>query len=98
MTKPNLRRRILVTLAFASLLISTASPAVAQNAVLELDPAQSQVSFTLGDILHTVHGNFKLKRGTVKFDLTTGHASGLVIVDATSGDSGSHARDRKMHK
>ena len=56
------------------------------------------MNFTLGDILHTVHGSFKLKRGTVKFDPTTGHASGLVMVDATSGNSGSNARDHKMHK
>jgi polyisoprenoid-binding protein YceI len=56
------------------------------------------VSFTLGDVLHTVHGVFKLKRGTIKFDPATGHAGGRVVVDATSGDSGSHARDHKMHK
>src|ERR1035441_6371400 len=98
MTKPNPLRRNLFTLALAFLVISVASPAIAQNAVLELDPAQSQVNFTLGDILHTVHGSFKLKRGTVRFDPTTGHAGGLVVVDATSGDSGSHARDHKMHK
>jgi polyisoprenoid-binding protein YceI len=91
-------RRILFILPFALLTFSLASPAVAQDAVLELDPGQTQVSFTLGDVLHTVHGTFKLKRGIVKFDPTTGHATGLVVVDATSGDSGSRARDHKMHK
>ena len=30
--------------------------------------------------------------------LPRGTPSGLVVVDATSGDSGSHARDHKMHK
>jgi len=80
------------------LALSLAAPAVAQEGVLELDPAQTQVNFTLSDVLHTVHGTFKLKRGMVKFDPATGHASGLVVVDATSGDSGSHARDHKMHK
>ena len=65
--------------------------------MLQLDPATTQVNFTLGDVLHTVHGTFKLKRGTVKFDPASGHASGLVVVDSTSGDSGSRARDHKMH-
>ena len=66
--------------------------------VLHLDPAQTDVSFTLGDVLHTVHGTFKLKSGTVEFDPATGMAGGAVIVDVTSGSSGSGARDRRMQK
>jgi polyisoprenoid-binding protein YceI len=91
-------RRCCVPLLFVLIAVLSASPAPAQETELELDPGQTQVNFTLGDILHTVHGSFKLKRGTVKFDPTTGHASGLVMVDATSGNSGSNARDHKMHK
>jgi polyisoprenoid-binding protein YceI len=98
MAKLYLLKRSLITLAFVFLAFSLASPVLAQEGVFELDPAQTQVNFTLSDVLHTVHGTFKLKRGTVKFDPTTGHAGGLVVVDATSGDSGSHARDHKMHK
>jgi polyisoprenoid-binding protein YceI len=98
MTKLSPLRKKLFTLAFALLALSLAAPAMAQEAVLELDPAQTQVSFTLGDVFHTVRGTFKLKRGTVRFDPATSHASGLVVVDAASGDSGSHARDHKMHK
>jgi polyisoprenoid-binding protein YceI len=91
-------RRCCVPLLFVLIAVLSASPAPAQETELELDPGQTQVNFTLGDILHTVHGSFKLKRGTVKFDPTTGHASGLVMIDATSGNSGSNARDHKMHK
>ena len=98
MTKLKLLRTSLITLVFAFIALSLGSTAVAQDAVLDLDPGQTQVNFTLGDILHTVHGTFKLKRGTVKFDPASGHASGLVVVDATTGNSGSHARDHKMHK
>jgi len=98
MAKINILRRSFISLASALFVVSLAAPAVAQDAVLELDPAQTQVNFTLGDVIHTVHGSFKLKRGTVKFDPVTGHASGLVVVDATSGNSGSGARDHKMHK
>ena len=49
---------------------------VGQEPALELDPAQTQVQFTLSDILHTVHGAFKLKRGTVHYDFATGKSSG----------------------
>ena len=98
MTKLDLLRKNKFTLVLALLAILLASPPVAQETALELDPGQTQVSFTLGDVLHTVHGTFKLKRGILKFDPASGHAGGLVVVDATSGDSGSHARDHKMHK
>ena len=65
---------------------------------MEFNPADVQISFTLGDILHTVHGTFRLKSGTIKFNPETGQASGLVVVDATSGETGSTGRDKKMHK
>jgi polyisoprenoid-binding protein YceI len=93
-----LQRRFLCALGLALLVLSTARHARAQEAVLELDPAQTQIGFTLGDVLHTVHGTFKLKQGTINLNAATGRASGLVVVDATSGDSGSHTRDHKMHK
>ena len=66
--------------------------------VLELNPAQTEINFTLPDVLHTVHGTFQLRGGTVRFDPATGAASGAVTVDVASGASGSPARDRKMHK
>lgn len=62
------------------------------------DPAQTTVHFTLGTALHTVHGTFKLTRGTILFDPATGTASGELVVDATSGESGNGSRDKKMHK
>jgi polyisoprenoid-binding protein YceI len=74
------------------------SMAAAQQIAVNLDPAQTKIEWTLGDVLHTVHGTFKMKSGTVSFDPTSGTASGLIIVDATSGESGNHARDKKMHK
>jgi len=60
------------------------------------DPAQSKVEFTLADVLHTVHGAFKLTRGSVQFDPENGKASGELVIDAKSGDSGSGARDGRM--
>jgi polyisoprenoid-binding protein YceI len=83
-------KRILLLLLFAM-------PCVAQMRVA-LDPAATTVGFTLQDPLHTVHGTFKLKRGTIQFDPVSGTASGELAVDAASGDSGSKGRDSRMNK
>jgi polyisoprenoid-binding protein YceI len=72
--------------------------AFGQETTLAIDPAQTKVEFTLGDVLHTVNGTFALKHGSIRFDPATGAASGEMVVDATSGNSGSTARDRRMHK
>src|SRR5436305_1775261 len=79
------------------LLLST-FPLAASESAVELDPARTNVSFTLGDVLHTVHGTFKLKRGSITFDSSTGKASGEIVVDVASGNSGSGTRDKRMHK
>ena len=65
---------------------------------MELDPAQTHIEFTLNEVLRTAHGTFKLKSGTIRFDPATGQASGLVVVDVASGESGDVKQDRKMHK
>ena len=72
-------------------------PAAAQDAAYRVDPAQSSVKFTLGDVLHTVRGTFKLKQGDMQI-AADGKVSGQIVVDAGSGDSGSGMRDRKMNK
>jgi polyisoprenoid-binding protein YceI len=72
--------------------------AQAQEATLTFVPAQATVNFTLGDLLHTVRGTFNLKSGIVHFNPTTNAISGSIVVDAASGNSGSAARDKKMHK
>ncbi len=73
-------------------------PLAAAENTIELDPARSSIGFTLSDVLHTVHGSFKLKRGSLKFDSSTGAASGEIVVDVASGDSGNGSRDKRMHK
>jgi len=66
--------------------------------VLEVDPSQSKVQWTLGTTLHTVHGTCAFKNETLHLDPATGKASGEISVYATSGDSGNDSRDKKMHK
>jgi polyisoprenoid-binding protein YceI len=72
--------------------------AVTGPILLTVDPAQSTVHWSLDSSLHTVHGTFKVKRGTVTVDPATGKAKGEIVVDAASGESGNDSRDRKMHK
>jgi polyisoprenoid-binding protein YceI len=85
-------------LTLSPILLFCAIPLVAADTALELDPARTRIEFTLGDVLHRVHGTFQLKRGTIRFDPATGSASGEAVVDVSSGDSGGGARDRRMHK
>ena len=87
-----------LALGLALLALQFAVPASAQQVSLELDPAQTTVHFTLKTSLHTVHGTFRLKSGKVTFDPPTGKVAGLLVVDATSGESGNSGRDAKMHK
>ena len=88
--------RLAVTAAFVLLLFPIA--ALGQQQTFQLDPAQSKVEFTLGATMHTVRGTFHLKPGTITFDPTTGTASGQLIVDAATGETGNDGRDHKMKK
>ena len=87
-----------LTASIMLLALQFAVPLRAQQGALELDPARTAVHFTLKTSLHTVHGTFKIKHGDMHFDPDSGRASGEVVVDATSGESGSSARDSRMHK
>lgn len=69
-----------------------------QELRLEFTPANTAVNFTLGDILHTVHGSFKLKQGQIGYDFATAAVRGQLVIDATTGESGNRSRDRKMHR
>jgi len=78
--------------------LALVAPLAAQELSLEMDPAQSKVEYTLGATLHTVHGSFQFRRGSIRFDSATGKASSEMLVDARTGSSGNDTRDRKMHK
>jgi polyisoprenoid-binding protein YceI len=71
--------------------------AAAQEVALTVNASQSKVNYTLDTTLHTVHGTFALKRGTIRIE-PDGKASGEIVADATSGESGDSGRDKKMHK
>ena len=85
-------------LASAAATIALAAPLTAQQYVATLDAAQTKIEYSVDSTLHTVHGTFALKSGEIHFDPSTGKASGHIVVDATSGDSGNKSRDKKMHQ
>ena len=64
---------------------------------LSVDPAQSSVHWTLPTALHTVHGTFNLRRGSLTVDPASGHISGEIVAAAASGESGNASRDSRMH-
>jgi polyisoprenoid-binding protein YceI len=70
----------------------------AQQYVATLDAGQTKIEYSVDSSLHTVHGTFTLKNGEIRFDPSSGKASGRIVVDATSGDSGNKSRDKKMHQ
>lgn len=91
-------RTLLMSLA---LLCGTAALCFAQapgEIRIDFDPANTKVEFTVSDVLHTIHGSFRLKSGMIHFDPSSGAAGGLIVVDTVSGNSGNKTRDRKMHK
>lgn len=91
------RRSGLVFLLLSWAAIASAQ-ATGQGITVHFDPAQTEIHWTLRDVLHNVHGTFRLKGGVVTFDPSTGSANGELLVDLDSGDSGSAARDRAMKK
>ena len=89
--------KLLATLLLA--ISSTLAPsALAQQQVFTVNPQASQLTFTLGDVLHSVHGTFHVQSGSITFDLSALKMSGSVVVAAGSGDSGNSTRDKKMTK
>jgi polyisoprenoid-binding protein YceI len=82
--------------AFAAFVVLAASASGAEYS-LELKPENTKVEWTLRDVLHTVHGTFQLASGEMSFDPASGTASGRIAIDVTSGQSGSAARDKRMH-
>jgi polyisoprenoid-binding protein YceI len=88
-----------VTLVVLSALPQHATPPPpSSEIILGIDPAKSKIHWTLESTVHTVHGSFTFKKGYVKLNTATGKASGEIVVDATSGNSGNDGRDTKMHR
>lgn len=73
-------------------------PAAGQQLSVDLDPALTKISWNLAGNVHTTHGTFQLREGHARVDASQGNASGELIVEAESGQSGNGARDKRMKK
>ena len=87
-----------MSLAVLAVALAVGAPSSAQQTTFTLDPQKTTVSFILEASFHTVHGTFRVKSGAIKFDPASGAASGMIVVDATSGETGNQKRDRNMHR
>jgi polyisoprenoid-binding protein YceI len=79
-------------------LLPHAARAQTRELTLQFTPAETSIKFTLGDILHTVHGSFQLKRSEIGYNFADHSVRGALVADAASGQSGNRSRDRRMHR
>jgi polyisoprenoid-binding protein YceI len=78
------------------LLCYSAALAQTQKNTVHIDPAATEIHWTLSGNTHTTHGTFKLKGGLVTFDPATGVAAGELLVALSTGESGNPKRDATM--
>jgi polyisoprenoid-binding protein YceI len=75
------------------------TPAVfAQHQTFAINPDASEVKMKLNTTHEVVNGIFHVQSGSIDFDRTAYHISGIVIVAAGSGKTGNDSRDKKMNK
>ena len=86
-------------LALATLVtaFALASGAAAAMQTLTLDPAATKIEFVLGATLHSAEGSIRVEKGLIEFDADKGSASGEIVIDAASAETGLASRDRNMH-
>ncbi len=70
--------------------------AFAQHQTFLINPDSSSVAFTLPSNHDTTNGTFHVEKGTVDFDRSGPALSGLLVVSASSGNTGNASRDKKM--
>jgi hypothetical protein len=84
--------------AVVALALTFAPAALAQHQTFALNPDASEVKIKLNTTHEVVNGTFHIQSGSINFDRTASHISGIVIVAAGSGKTGNDSRDKKMNK
>ncbi len=70
--------------------------ALAQPQRFTVNPDASSVTFKLSGSAHDTEGTFHVKSGAVDFDRSAAKILGLVVVSASSGNTGNGPRDERM--
>jgi len=70
--------------------------ALAQHQTFNINADASSVAFALPSNHDTTNGTFHVEKGTVDFDRATPALSGLIVVSASTGNTGNASRDKKM--
>src|SRR5271156_5847869 len=86
------------SLAVVALALILAPAALAQHQTFAVNPDASEVKMKLNTTHEVVNGTFHVQTGSIDFDRTPSHISGMVIVAAGSGKTGNDSRDKKMNK
>ena len=68
----------------------------AHNLEIHFDPQSTQIHFKVVSLLRDVRGSFQFKGGALAIDPDSTLAQGELLVDASTGRTGSRARDKEM--
>ena len=78
---------------------SATKPSAAQtptNLMLHVDPAGTQIRFTVSSLMRNVRGSFQFKGGALALDPDSTLAQGEILVDATTVHTGNTAEDKRI--
>jgi hypothetical protein len=84
--------------AVVGLALIFAPTALAQHQTFTVNPDASDIKMKLNTTHEVVNGTFHVQSGSINFDRTASHISGIVTVAAGSGKTGNDSRDKKMNK
>jgi polyisoprenoid-binding protein YceI len=84
--------------AVLTLAVILAPATLAQHQTFVVNPDASEVRIKLNTTHEVVNGTFHIQSGSIEFDRSASHISGIVTVAAGSGKTGNDSRDKRMNK
>lgn len=93
MTRP---QRTLLALSILAFSVFGGLTPRAEAVRFELDPKKTSITFGFGATLHSVQGFLSVREGRIEL-APDGGATGEIVIDMKSAQTGISRRDRKMH-